>query len=108
MSKLTAILAGCVAASLVSLGAQAFSPAPIPTRATAPEITPVADYCGPALLGVPYGGCQPNAAPAVLGLPYVGPPVVVLPWLGPAEVVWPPACPYGYTYVIHSGRCVLL
>jgi hypothetical protein len=107
MSKLTAILAGCVAASLVSLDAQAFSPAPMPTRAMAPEVTPVADYCGPSFLGMPYGGCQPNAAP-VVGLPYVIPPVVVLPWLGPAEVVWPPACPYGYTYVIHSGRCVLI
>ena len=108
MSKMTAILAGCVAASLVPLGAQAFSPASMPTRATAPEITPVADYCGPGFHRVPYGGCEPNAAPAVVGLPYVNPPIVVLPWPGLGEVVWPPACPYGYTYVIHSGRCVLI
>ena len=72
----------------------------MPTRATAPEITPVADYCGPGFHRVPY--------PAAVGLPYVNPLIVVLPWQGPAEVVWPPACPYGYTYVIHSGRCVLI
>jgi hypothetical protein len=106
MSKFAAILAGCVVASLTSLGAQAFSPAPMPKAATAPEITPVADYCGPGFHRVPYGGCEPDPAPALIGVPYVNPPI--LPWLGLPEVVFPPVCPYGYTYVIHSGRCVLI
>jgi hypothetical protein len=85
---------------------------------------------------MPYGGCEPNPAPVVqappryiegpyfglpyiepphiglpfvegkVGLPYVNPPVVGLPYVGAREVVWPRACPYGYTYFEHSGRCV--
>jgi hypothetical protein len=136
MSKMTAILAGCVAASVISFGAQAFSPAPMPIRAAVPDVTLVADYCGPGFHSAPYGGCEPNPAPAVeaprhylegplfgipyaeppriglpfvegrVGLPYVNPPVVGLPYPGPREVVWPRACPYGYTYFSHSGRCV--
>jgi hypothetical protein len=100
------------------------------------DVTPVADYCGPGFHSAPYGGCEPNPAPAVeaprhylegplfgipyaeppriglpfvegrVGLPYVNPPVVGLPYPGPREVVWPRACPYGYTYFSHSGRCV--
>jgi hypothetical protein len=102
----------------------------------APEVIRVADYCGPGFHAVPYGGCEPNPAPVVqappryiegplfgipyvelpriglpygearVGLPYVNPPVVGLPYVGPREVVWPRACPYGYTYFEHSGRCV--
>jgi hypothetical protein len=48
---------------------------------------------------LPYGEAR-------VGLPYVNPPVVGLPYVGPREVVWPRACPYGYTYFEHSGRCV--
>jgi hypothetical protein len=140
MSKLTAILAGCAAASMISFGAQfsalAFSPAPTAPQTGAPEVTRVADYCGPGFHAMPYGGCEPNPAPVVqappryiegpyfglpyiepphiglpfvegkVGLPYVNPPVVGLPYVGAREVVWPRACPYGYTYFEHSGRCV--
>jgi len=56
MSKLTAILAGCAAASIISFGAQAFSPAPMAPQTGAPEVTRVADYCGPGFHAVPYGG----------------------------------------------------
>jgi len=95
MSKMTAILAGCVAASVISFGAQAFSPAPMPIRAV-PDVTPVADYCGPGFHSVPYGGCEPNPAPAVeaprhylegplFGIPYAEPPRIGLPWLALCE-----------------------
>jgi hypothetical protein len=136
MSKMAVILAGLLAASVFSFEAQAFPRAQMPAPQAAPEVTPVADYCGPGFHAVPYGGCEPNPAPAEppprhyieapifgipyaepprvglpyaegrVGLPYVNPPVVGLPYIGPREVVWPRACPYGYTYFSHSGRCV--
>ncbi|HXB77644.1 MAG TPA: aminotransferase class V-fold PLP-dependent enzyme, partial [Bradyrhizobium sp.] len=62
---------------VISFGAQAFSPAPMPIRAAVPDVTPVADYCGPGFHSVPYGGCEPNPAARLVTIPR-GARVVVL------------------------------
>jgi hypothetical protein len=123
-----------VASAMFSFGALAFPGSPVPVQVAAPEITLVRAFCGPGLHRGPDGGCIPDSlpygyvdtpifglpyvAPPAFGLPYIGPPIVGLPYLTPPvvgvpyigrrEYVAPRACPYGYAYLSHSGRCVAI
>jgi hypothetical protein len=97
--KIASILAGCVAVTTVSFGAQAFPYSPAPVQVVAPEVMQVRGFCGLGRHRGPYGGCVPNGVPYGYAAPVVvvAPPVVVAP-----RVV----CPYPYHYDPGYGGCL--
>lgn len=97
MSK-TVLAAGAVALlSFVSLNAQAFPVAPTPSAG--PDLTLVAQGCGPGFHRNEFGRCRPNGPPVVV----VEPAVPVAP---PVVVVEPRACPPGFHWGPVARRCV--
>ncbi len=90
MSRIASILAGCVAAAIFSLEAQALPGSPAPVQVAAAQITLVKAFCGRGFHRRPSdGSCVPYAGPQAFGLPYIEPPSVRLPYLEPPAVRLP-------------------
>src|SRR5262245_3814554 len=100
--KFASAVTGGILATVFSLDAQAFPVSPSQLANAAPVVTPVAGGCGIGWHRGPFGGCRPNAGPAVVApaAPVVVAPVVVAP-AAPAVVAR--VCPPGY-HIGPAGR----